>query len=154
MAISSLFTIFEKTSNMTKDEYDKIGREIIGAAFDVMKNSGRGMREKYYEKALIYELKRRGLNVREQVSIPALYQGVVIDDAYQADLVVNDSIIIELKATLLMGEIEVRQLITYLKLTGYKLGYLINFGAKDFVIGSSKDTYPYKNGIYRFVNNL
>ena len=136
------------------EEYVSIGYDIIGASFDVIKNSGHGMREKYYEKALVYELTQRGHNIREQVPIPAYYKGVRIDDSYQADIIVDDKVIIEVKAIATMHESECRQLITYLKLTGIKLGYLINFGARPFGIGKTDERLPYRNGIYRFVNNL
>ena len=135
-------------------EYSDLGNSIIGAAFEVMKTAGKGLKEKYYESALAYELEQRGHRVERQVSLPALYKGVKVDDAYQADIVIDNKVIIEVKAISLMTEKECRQLVTYLKLSGYKLGYLINFGAKGFHIGNTKEPQPYKNGIYRFVNNL
>ena len=134
------------------EEYNELGYTIIGAAFEVMRNTGKGLREKYYEKALIYELKHRNLNVKEQVAIPALYKGIKVDDSYLADIIVEDKIIIEVKAINYMTETECRQLLTYLYLSTFKLGYLINFGARDFVPGNTKEKLPYKKGIYRFIN--
>ena len=136
------------------DEFVDIGYDIIGAAFDVIKHSGRFMREKYYEAALAKELADRGHDVKRQVTIPALYRGVEIDDSYLADIVVDDKVIIEIKAITTMKESECRQLLSYLQLSGYKLGYLINFGARDFRVGKSSEPLPYINGIYRFVNNI
>ena len=128
--------------------------DIIGAAFEVRKHTGRALREKYYEAALSFELTQRGHEVKRQVTIPAIYKGEIIDDSYKADLIVNDAVIIEVKALSHMKESECRQLITYLKLSDYRIGYLINFGASDFSIGKSTDPLPYTQGIYRYVNNF
>ena len=102
----------------------------------------------------MFELKQNGLEVKEQVAVPSIYKGIKIDDSFQADIIVENKIILEIKAMSCMMERETRQLITYLKLTGMKLGYLINFGALDFSIGNNFETYPFYNGIYRYVNNL
>ena len=134
------------------EDYFAIGNDIIGAAFDVRNNVGRGMREKFYESALAYELRKRGHDVKCQVTVPAVYCGEVIDDSYLCDMVVDDKVIIEVKAVLMMKESESRQLFTYLKLSGFKLGYLINFGAKEFTTGKFNDTFPYKKGIYRLIH--
>ncbi|MCH5217984.1 MAG: GxxExxY protein [Muribaculaceae bacterium] len=136
------------------DEYNAIGSKIIGAAFEVRKTAGKGLQERFYEAAFVYELRERGLDVKTQVMIPAIYKGVKVEDSYQADIVVNDKVIIELKAVGYMSETECRQLITYLKLSHFKLGYLINFGANDFCIGHTNERLPYKKGIYRFANTL
>ena len=135
-------------------EYQALGYDIIGAAFDVLNHSGKGLREKFYEKALIYELRLKGHDVKEQVMIPVIYKNTKIDDAYMADIVVDNKVIIEVKSILKMGESECRQLITYLKLSGLKLGYLINFGAPNFKTGKITEALPYRHGIYRFVNEM
>ncbi|MCH5218908.1 MAG: GxxExxY protein [Muribaculaceae bacterium] len=132
----------------------KIGKDIIGAAFNVRKNTGRGMLEKFYESALVYELKQMGYQVERQVAIPAIYKGEIIQDAYRADVIVENQVIIETKALSYMDSLETCQLNTYLKLSGYRLGYLINFGARDFRIGNLKDEPPYEYGIYRMVNGF
>ena len=136
------------------EEYNAIGKDIIGAAFTVHQKTGRSLREKYYEAALCHELTKKGYEVQRQYTVPAQYDGEIIDDSYQADIVVNGKVIIEVKAVSKMTEAESRQLVTYLKLSDFKLGYLINFGARDFSIGNSKDPMPYQKGIYRFVNRL
>ena len=115
-----------------RESIEKIGFNIIGAAFQVRKKVGRGLKEKFYEKALAYELQQLGHHVECQVEVPALYNGVIIDNAYLADMVIDDRVIIEVKAITTMTERESRQLFTYLKLSELKLGYLINFGAIDF----------------------
>lgn len=131
-----------------------IGRDIVGAAFDVRRNTGRGMLEKFYENALAYELNERGHEVECQVVIPAIYKGKEIGDAYRADIIVDKKVIIELKAISNMEGIQFCQLYTYLKLSHYRLGYLINFGAYDFIIGNLNDEEPpYEFGIYPLSNN-
>lgn len=139
---------------MLNQDYLDIGRDIIGAAFDVRKSTNRFMRERYYEAALAYELEKRGYSVVRQVAIPAIYKGLKIEDSYQADIIVDSRVIIEIKALTTMKEEECRQLLSYLKLSGLKLGYLINFGSKDFRIGKTSEKLPYLKGIYRFVNNI
>ena len=136
------------------EDYITIGQDIIGASFEVMKNAGRFMRERYYEASLTYELIQRGYDVRRQVTIPALYKGIQVEDSYIADVVVDGRVIIEIKAIPYMKDEEWRQLMSYLKLSGFKLGYLINFGAKDFSVGKSSEKSPYLKGIYRLVNNI
>ena len=139
---------------MPKQEEYNIGRDIIGAAFNVRKNVGRGLLEKFYEKALIYELNKMGYSTESQVAIPAIYCGEVIGEAYRADVIVENKVIIEVKAITFMEGIECSQLFTYLKLSGYKLGYLINFGARDFCIGNLNEEPPFEHGIYSMVNKL
>lgn len=136
------------------NEYLKIGSDIIGAAFEVRNMVGRGLRERYYESALAYELSSCGYDVKCQVTVPALYKGVLIDDAYKADIVVDNRVIIEVKAAGQIGEAECRQLLTYLKLSDFRLGYVINFGVESFRTGKLSDPLPYRRGIYRIVNNL
>lgn len=136
------------------EEFKKIGYDIIGAAFTVRNEAGRGLREIYYKKALVWELQQRGYKAEMEVYVPALYKGQVISDAFQADIVVDDRVVIEAKAISKMGESEVRQLLTYLKLSNFKLGYLINFGARDFGTGKYSDPLPYTKGIYRFVEGI
>jgi len=136
------------------DEFKQIGYDIIGAAFTVRNETGRGLREIYYKKALAWELQERGYNVEREVLVPALYKGMEIADAYQADIVVDNRVVVEVKATGKMGEAEARQLITYIKLSGFKLGFLINFGTRDFSTGRISDRLPYDKGIYRVVNGI
>ena len=136
------------------EEYNKIGYDIIGCAFEVRKIAGRGLRENYYHRALEWELQHKGYDVKHKVVIPVIYKGEVINDAYEADIIVNNLVIVETKAVTAMNETECRQIITYMKLMSMKLGYLINFGSKDFGFGSTLDKLPFNKGIYRFVNGL
>ncbi len=135
-------------------DYLEIGYDIIGCAYEVRNTSGRLLREKYYRDSLTWELRQRGYEVENEVLVPALYKGVEIGEAYKADIVVDNRVVVETKAIVNLGEKEVRQLITYLKLSDFKLGYLINFGTRTFRNGKLTDPFPYDKGIYRLVNNL
>ena len=135
-------------------EYLDIGHDIIGAAFDVNKYAGKGLREKYYQYALAYELREKGYDVKLEVEVPALYRGIRIENSYYADLVVDDRVIIEVKAVPIMTKAECSQLYSYLRLSDFRLGYLINFGAKDFSTGRTDEGMPLRHGIYRYVNNI
>ena len=95
------------------------------------------------EKILEHELLKRGLNVRRQVPVPVAYDGLIFDDGYRADLIVNGLVIVELKSIEALAAVHSKQLLTYLKLTGMKLGLLINFGE-----------VLLKNGIHRVVDGL
>lgn len=136
------------------EEFRQIGYDIIGSAFTVRNETGRGLREVYYKKALAWELQQRGYDVQLEVTIPAFYRGIEIADAFLADIVVDRRVIVETKALISMGENESRQLITYLNLSRFKLGFLINFGAKNFVLGKATDVFPHTKGIYRYVYGL
>ena len=110
---------------MTENE---IGTEVIGAAMAVHRGLGPGLLETVYEVALAEELKERGLTVERQVSIPIEYKGVRFDEGFRADLVIESKVIVELKSVERVSEAHKKQVQTYLRLTGYKLGYLLNFG--------------------------
>ena len=135
-------------------DYLRIGHDIIGSSFNVRNEAGRGLREIFYKKALAWELQQKGHDVQIEVTVLAVYKCNIIEDAYKADIVVDGRVIIETKAVGRMGEAEVRHLLTYLKLSGFKLGYLINFGAWNFTTGRMSDPFPYDKGIYRFVNKI
>ncbi len=137
-----------------EEEYIQIGSDIIHAAFEVRNNAGAGMLESFYEAALVFELQSMGYKVASQAIIPAIYRGNIIKDAFHADIIVDDKVIIELKALSKIGENEFRQLYTYLTLSNLRLGYLINFGAQDFSFGKWRDHSTYTKGLFRIVNNL
>jgi GxxExxY protein len=108
------------------DSLNKITEKIIGCAIEVHRNLGPGLLESIYEKALCYELEENGIEYKEQVGIPILYKGLSLGD-YRLDLLVEDEIIIELKAVDKMDPAFDAQILTYLKVTGRKLGLIINF---------------------------
>ena len=105
-----------------------IGRVVVDAAIRVHTEQGPGLVESVYEKALAYELETRGLNVKRQVPVSIRYRDVEFDEGYRADLIVEDVVIIELKAVEETRKVHKRQTLTYLKLSGIKLGFLLNFG--------------------------
>jgi|SRR5687768_5184684 len=105
-----------------------IGRIVVDAAIAVHRELGPGLLESVYEVIMAYELGRRDLSVRRQVPIPIHYKQMIFEEAFRADLVVENEIIIELKSIEQVSEAHKKQLLTYLRLTGCKLGFLLNFG--------------------------
>lgn len=118
-------------------------KAIVDAAFHVHTTLGPGLLETVYEVALEHELKKRGLPVRRQEPIGLVYDGIRFDEGFRADLIVNDCVIVELKSVESVAAVHRKQLLTYLRLAGKKLGLLINFGANLI-----------KDGIFRVVNGL
>ena len=102
--------------------------KIRGAAINVQKNLGPFMVEKYYEKAMMIELASLGINAENQIKIPTFYKGQPLDLELLADIVVENEIIIELKATPRMEKSHIRQLLTYMKLMHKHYGLILNFG--------------------------
>jgi len=109
--------------------YKELSGKIIPAAYKVYNTLGAGFLEKVYENALLYELRKQGINVESQVSINVYYEDMVVG-AYFADIIVEDLIIVELKAITELAASHEVQLINYLKATKKKVGLLINFGDK------------------------
>jgi GxxExxY protein len=105
---------------------DKITYEINGAVFEVNRQLGAGFLEKVYENALLIELRERGLTAESQVPINVAYKGRLVGD-YFADIVVQNQVILEIKAIESLAKVHEAQLLNYLKATGYKIGLLINF---------------------------
>ncbi len=116
-------------------ELNKISEKIIGCAIKVHKTLCPGLLESTYEVCLIHELNKAGLNVHSQVALPVVYDGIKLDAGYRIDLLVEDSVIVELKAIDNLLPIHEAQLISYLKLSGKKLGLLINFNVKLLING-------------------
>jgi GxxExxY protein len=116
---------------------------IRGAIFKVYNNLGPGLLESAYQAVLKYELEKDGLQVRSQVSLPLVYESITVDKGYRLDLLVENKVIIELKAIEQILDVHHKQLITYLKLSAIKLGILVNFNADDI-----------SKAIFRKVNGL
>lgn len=133
------------------EDYNGIGFDVIGAAFEVRKYCGKNLLESFYENALAYEIRNLGHCVEQQKRLPAIYKDVEIKDAYVMDLVVDNKVIIELKSQIYLTGNEIKQLNTYLYLSHFKLGYLINFSAKDFSATTSKDRLYRDKGIIRII---
>ena len=126
-----------------KNSFDKLTEPIIGGAIAVHRALGPGLLESAYEACLGFELVDRGLSVERQKALPVKYRGVTLDCGYRIDLLVEKIIIIELKAVEKVDPIHKAQLLSYLKLSGCKLGLLINFNVRML-----------KNGIHRIVLDL
>ena len=125
------------------ETHNALSKEVVDAAYHIHRRLGPGLFETAYEKILVHELHTRDIQVEQQVVIPIEYGGVTIDAGFRADMVVDDKLIVELKSMEHTAEIHRKQLLTYLRLSGMKLGLLINFG--ELLI---------KNGITRIVNGL
>lgn len=117
---------------MTENE---ISKRVIGAAIEVHKQLGPGLLESSYEACLAYELKQQGLNIKTQVALPIVYKEVKLNAGYRIDILVENKVIIELKAVDSLADIHKAQLLTYLKLKNLKLGLLINFNSVKVVDG-------------------
>ncbi|HJQ27584.1 MAG TPA: GxxExxY protein [Blastocatellia bacterium] len=106
---------------------DNLTETIIGCAMRVSNTLGAGFLEKVYENALVIELKKAGLAVEQQKNIAVRYEGIVVGE-YTVDILVNDQVVLELKAVKLLDEVHKAQLLNYLRATGMKVGLLLNFG--------------------------
>ena len=109
---------------------NEIGTLILDAAFQVHKELGPGLLESSYEVCLSYEASERGLLIERQVPLPLIYKEVKLDCGYRIDLRADEKVIVEVKAVESLHDIHLAQLLTYMKLSGCKLGYLINFNVK------------------------
>ncbi|MCI0365038.1 MAG: GxxExxY protein [Phycisphaerales bacterium] len=125
---------------MTENDVAKL---IVDAAFKIHRGLGPGLLESVYEAVLSHELVGRGLRVDRQRTIPIQWDGIVFDEGFRADLIVDDLVIVEIKSVVRPVRVFKMQLLTYLRLTGKRLGILVNFGEELF-----------KDGIFRVVNNL
>jgi GxxExxY protein len=121
---------------------NNLTEQIIGAAIEVHKELGPGLHESTYERCLIHELQLKGIKAERQKKQPINYKGLEIDEGYRIDILVENEVILELKVVDQLNNVHTAQLLTYLKLSGCKLGYLINF-----------NTELLKNGLKRIVNN-
>lgn len=112
---------------ISKIEIEKIGKQIVQAAFEVHSELGPGLLESVYEVCLVEELENRGLFVERQVKLPVIYKGKQLQKDFFIDLLVEKTIVIELKAVECLLPVHEVQVLTYMKLADFKLGYLINF---------------------------
>lgn len=106
---------------------ERIARHVVDAAFAVHKNLGPGLLESVYEVCLCHELSKRGIPFRNQIALPVVYDGVRLDAGLRLDVLAAESVIVELKAVEKHNPLFEAQLLTYLKLTGHRVGLLINF---------------------------
>lgn len=122
---------------------NEIGRIVVDSSIQIHRELGPGLLESVYEIILSDDLKRRGLNVERQVPVPITYRGRLFNEGFRSDIVINKKVILEIKSVECINNAHPKQVLTYLKLTGLKLSFLLNFGE-----------LLMKNGINRIVNNL
>ena len=114
---------------------NQIGTVILDAAFEVHKQLGPGLLESAYECCLVYELLQRNISVQSQLALPVVYKNVKLDCGYRIDIKVSDKVLVEIKAVDALTDIHMAQVLTYMKLSGCKLGYLINFNVRQLKDG-------------------
>jgi len=123
---------------------NSVSEQVIGAAIEVHRTlGGPGLIERVYEEALAFELERAGLDVGRQIRVPIVYKGREIGEPLRMDLVVNEMVLVECKAVSVHNPLFEAQVLTYLRLTGIKVGLVVNFG-----MGTIRE------GLHRVVNNL
>ncbi|MCK6650689.1 MAG: GxxExxY protein [Bacteroidia bacterium] len=127
---------------MTREEFDKISKQIVDVCICVHREMGPGLLESVYELCMMKEFELRGVKAQNQVVIPLIYKGFELSKEFKIDILVENEIIIELKSAEVILPVFEAQLISYLRLTDKRLGFLINFNVP-----------LVKNGIKRFVNN-
>ncbi|MFZ1527616.1 MAG: GxxExxY protein [Ferruginibacter sp.] len=125
---------------MTENEISTI---IVNIAYNIHKEYGPGLFESVYEEIFCYELKERGVNFIRQAAIPLFHKAVRMEVGFRADIIVEGKVVVEIKSIEALAPVHSKQVITYLKLTGLKLGILINFNVNLI-----------KEGIHRIVNKL
>ncbi len=126
---------------MIDERTEEIAKIIVNSAFKVHKNLGPGLLERVYEVCLAYEINKAGLEVQSQIDVPIVYDGVTLKEKLRLDLIVENTVIVEVKAVEIVNPVWQAQIISHLKLTDNQLGFLINFNVPLI-----------KNGIKRFIN--
>jgi GxxExxY protein len=126
---------------MIDERTEEIAKIIVNSAFKVHKNLGPGLLERVYEVCLAYEINKAGLLVQSQIDVPIIYDGVTLKEKLRLDLIVENTVIVEVKAVEIVNPVWQAQIISHLKLTDNQLGFLINFNVPLI-----------KNGIKRFIN--
>lgn len=136
----NIFMVLVLISGMTENE---ISYEIRGAAFKVYNKLGPGLLESVYEKALMHELDQEGFKVKAQLCIDVIYDDLLLEKGFRIDLLVEEKVVVEIKSVECLNALHKKQLLTYLRITGLKLGLLINFNSENI-----------NKSIYRVVNKL
>lgn len=124
------------------EEDDRLAALVVDACVKTHQQLGPGLLESVYERVLAHELETRGCAVSRQVAIPITYEGMTFEEGFRIDLLVNRQLIVELKSIEVVHPVHKKQLLTYLRLSGLKLGLLVNFGEALM-----------KTGIHRIINN-
>jgi GxxExxY protein len=115
------------------EELNQLTYKIRGAIFEVYNELGPGLLESVYEAALLHELQKNGLTVKSQVGLPVVYKDIGLELGFRLDILVNETVIIEIKSVETLHDIHKKQLLTYLKLSKKKLGILVNFNASKLI---------------------
>ncbi|MEN9548923.1 MAG: hypothetical protein RIR12_1514 [Bacteroidota bacterium] len=123
------------------EQENLIASDVLNICFDIHKRYGPGLFEKVYEEILCYELTKRGIDFKRQFPIPVTHDDVKLEIGFVADIIIEDLLLIELKSVAKLEDVHFKQVLTYLKLTGLRLGLLINF-----------NEVMLKNGIKRIAN--
>ena len=127
-----------KHGDLRDDGTGGLTRRIIGAAIDIHRLYGPGLLEKAYEVVLAAELRHRGLRVRCQVPLPVVHRGVRLDCGYRLDMLVEDTVVVELKVARKLAPVHVSQVLTYLRLSNLRVGLLFNFNVQALAAGGFK----------------
>jgi GxxExxY protein len=123
------------------EELQTVSYTVIGLAIEVHRQLGLGLLESAYQECLFYEIKKAGLKVEKEITLPIIYKEIRLDQGYRRDLLVEDKLVVELKTVENYTSVHFAQILTYLKLGNYPLGLLINYNSKIL-----------KNNIKRFIN--
>ena len=142
-SVESAGNKFIYTKRISYMEENDISYKIRGCIFKVYNALGPGLLESVYEAALVYELLELKLSAQTQVAIPVIYNEIKLDLGFRADIIVENKVLIEIKSVENIAEVHHKQVLTYLKLTGIKLGILVNFNSEDI-----------SHSIFRKVNGL
>ena len=134
-------TLILQYSYMLFHDQNKLCTMILAAGFRIHSRLGPGLLESVYQRVLAYELTKGGLSVEVQRSIPILYDELLFDEGYRADLIVEKSVLLELKSVETLLPVHAKQVLTYIRLANLRVGYLLNFGEAHF-----------KSGIKRLIN--
>ena len=135
--------MMDNRPDYSREQLNHFSSKILGAAFKVHSKLGPGLLEKTYEACLLHELTKMGLNVSPQIELPVVYDGVHIDLGYRVDLIVEGSILVELKSVERVKPVHEAQILTYLRVSQFTLGLLINFNVLRLT-----------DGIKRFVSDF
>lgn len=119
-------------------ELNRLGKEIVDAAYKVHKRLGPGLLEKIYEVCLCHELAKKGISTERQIDLPIKYDGLVFDEGLRLDVLVENEVICELKAVDEVNKVWEAQILSHLKLMDKRLGYLINFNVKNIGRGTRR----------------
>ncbi|MEN9924960.1 GxxExxY protein [Novosphingobium sp.] len=124
------------------EEIEALARTVVDCGYHLHREIGPGLLESVYQAMMIASIRERGLQVASEVAVPISYKGVVIDNAFKADLIIENKLLIELKSTERTSSVHAKQVLTYLRLLKMPLGLLMNFGQSTF-----------KDGLQRIVND-